>query len=541
MPFDLSELYKLAEEDEPGFGAMTEPVPVETKGIFSGIYDHMLSFFTAQFRAVWSGFNNQCLAVYYKIFKHTTDIINQGEDAAWDVIFKLLKDTSILDEQTIESLMKLKGLPFPINSLVYMTALPMILGGYLKDMGGIMTAGAKYDLQSRILSEIPNPRDVVQAAFIAPEKTGAVREVFKKAGISDEYTDLFFLSMYRPYNEQVIQMLWLRKAIDDDTMFMRMRELGYTDTRIKEIIQSWSIIPGPQDLLTMVAHEAFEPDAIELMGLGDEFPVAQVEWLQKQGLSEDWAKRYWYAHWEQPSVQMGYEMLHRGVIGQKELDMLYKTVEIPPFWRDKLTKIAYQPYSRVDVRRMHKLGVVNDQELLQSYMDLGYDEEKAEKMALFTVRYNQGAEKLVTKGQILEGFRDKFITEKDAVEMLVEIGYGEDLAQYTVTLEQYKEEKAYVDMMITNIQDRYENNLIDATTARDRLGKLNLPAIKTDLLMDRWGINKFEDKKVPSKTDLDKMYKAKVIDESEWRAEMQVLAYSQKYINWYWSLILKGK
>jgi len=174
-------------------------------------------------------------------------------------------------------------------------------------------------------------------------------------------------------------------------------------------------------------------------------------------------------------------------------------------------------------------------------MDLGYDEEKAGKMALFTVRYNQGAEKAVTKAQILEGFRDKFITEKDAVEMLVEIGYGEDLAQYTVTLEQYKEEKSYIDMMIANIQDRYENNLIDATEARDRLGKLNLPAVKTDLLMDRWGINKFEDKKVPSKTDLDKMYKAKVIDESQWRSEMQVLAYSQKYINWYWSMIQKGK
>ncbi|GAI84798.1 unnamed protein product, partial [marine sediment metagenome] len=76
------------------------------------------------------------------------------------------------------------------------------------------------------------------------------------------------------------------------------QELGYTDTRIKEIIQAWSIIPGPADILHMVAKEAFEPDAVKLMGLEDEFPTEQVSWLAKQGLSEFWAMKYWASHWE---------------------------------------------------------------------------------------------------------------------------------------------------------------------------------------------------------------------------------------------------
>jgi len=390
---------------------------------------------------------------------------------------------------------------------------------------------------------------MIAASFIAPEKIGEVRDKLKELGLDDKDIDLMFLSHYRLYDEENIRILWLRGVLSDDEMFMRMRELGYTDTRIKEVIQGWSIIPGPTDLFHLVAKEAFEPEFVEKMGYADEFPVEQVEWLRKQCISEEWAKKYWYAHWETPSIQMGYEMLHRedpdrpgrSIISIDELNMLYKTVEIPPYWRDKLTKIAYAPYTRVDVRRMHDMGVLTDAQLIQSYKDLGYDQEHAEKMAEFTVKYNQGADKELTKGQILTGYKEKILTRADALTLLTDLDYPEAMAEYFILTEDYKEAKDLQDDIIANIKDRYQNNLADEFTTRSRLNSLNLTGERIAVLMDRWKIKKLIDVKLPSKTDLDKFLAAKIITLDTYRVEMDRLGYNTRYTDWYEKLsAMKG-
>ncbi|GAH88789.1 unnamed protein product, partial [marine sediment metagenome] len=219
------------------------------------------------------------------------------------------------------------------------------------------------------------------------------------------------------------------------------------------------------------------PDMIKRMGYADEFPEAQVHWLEMQGISRDWAEKYWFAHWEPPSIQAGYEMLHRedvdrpgqSIIDESELDMLYRTVEIPPYWREKLTKIAYLPYTRVDVRRMHDMGVLTDKELIQSYKDLGYDQVHAEKMADFTIRYNQQGDKELTKAQILAGYKEKIFSKADTKQFLLDIEYPDALADYLILMEDYKEAKDLQDDLLSNIKDRYQNNMADEFETRSRL------------------------------------------------------------------------
>ncbi|GAH80833.1 unnamed protein product, partial [marine sediment metagenome] len=212
-----------------------------------------------------------------------------------------------------------------------------------------------------------------------------IRQIMKNVGLDESQIDLLFITLYKPYDESMCRDLYLRGILNKPSLFHRLRQLGYTDTRIEEMIQTYPAIPGPGDLFRLVAKEAFEPDIVKYYGYDEEFPAEQVKWLKAQGITEDWARKYWYAHWEPPSIQAGYEMLHRGVIDARELFDLYRTVEIPPFWRDKLTKIAYNPFTRVDVRRMHKAGVLSEAELLRAYMDVGYDAEKAGKMTEFTI------------------------------------------------------------------------------------------------------------------------------------------------------------
>jgi len=495
--------------------------------------DNVEGFFAVMFKSVWADFPDMFLPLGQKVGKVLFEYFMDIKPEQWQQMLQSFIDRKFISEDTASEMYKLKDIAYPFNLVMFLNVVMSLAKQWLETTLYYTSAELRHDLASKYTPELPRIEQILQAAFTAPEKTAEVRELLKQSGLSDKHIDLAFLAQYKLYNEETVRVLWLRGVLSDDEMFMRMREMGYTDTRIKEMSQAWPIIPGPTDLFHLVAREAFEPDMIKLMGLSDEFPAEQVQWLQKQGLSEDWAMKYWIAHWEQPPIQQGFEMLHRGVIGMEELDMLYRTVEIPPYWRDKLTEIAYMPYTRVDVRRMHKMGVLTDAELLKSYMDLGYDLEHATKMADFTKVYNQGAEKALTKGNIITGYNDKLFTQQEAIELLGNIGYNVDLAEYFLICEDYKEAKKQQDDVIDNIQDRYQNNLIDYIEARRLLDALNLPAIRTQTLLDKWEISVFKDRRLPSRGDLSKMLLQGIISEDEFRTEMDKLGYNFKYVDWY--------
>lgn len=518
-----------------------EEITPETPSFVSSLWSVARDFFTAGFESVWAGFLSLIKPGVREVYDTAEEILSGFEEVTFGTLMEIFLRNKMVDEDDIEQLKKLKNLPFPLEQISFLLTVLIMAKNYLEIKSYSLSGTYRQELNRAHSPEPPRPEEVMQAAFVAPELTAQVRDAMRRGGLSEEDIDLLFLGAYRRYDENMIRELFLRGVLDEKGMYMRMRELGYTDERTKEIVQSWSLIPGPTDLLHMVAKEAFEPDMIEHYGYADEFPEEQVQWLQKQGLSREWALKYWYAHWETPSIQQGFEMLHRGVIDRKELDDLFRTIEIPPFWREKLTQVAYMPYTRVDTRRMHELGVLGDEELVTAYLDQGYPEEKAVKMAEFTIRYNQENDKDLTKSQIMSGYKDKLITKQDAIDLLVQIDYSSDQAEYMLALEDYAEWKEYQDDMIDIIKEKFQGNLITDWEARSRLNALNLPGAKVDTLLEKWRVRQISNTKLPSKSDLDKFKKYGVIDEDNYRIEMQRLGYSNVYIEWYLNLSKKTK
>ncbi len=491
--------------------------------------------------AIWKNATESIDYLAEKLKFHFLGIFSIPESSRWDMMLDPFRQAGLLTADDAARIKSLKDYGHPFDWVFFFTTFFKLLGEMMSAPMNAGVARMQQAVNKQQRPSLPDPRELIQAAFIAPEKTGEIRDIMARMGYRDSDMDLFFLANYTPTDVQTIMILWLRKEIDDNRMYERMRELGYTDTRIAEIVKTWEIIPGPQDLLTMVAHEAFEPDSIAKMGLDEEFPAAQSEWLAKQGLSEFWQKKYWAAHWEQPSIQAGYEMLHRGIIDQATLEFLYRTVEIPRYWRDKLTAIAYQPYTRVDVRRMHKMGVLDDAELLKAYTDVGYDKEHAQKMADFTVRYNQGAEKELTKGEILTGYSDKLISQSDTMDLLIAIGYSSAQSEYYIELEDFKETQATQKLLLDDVGARYKAALIDYAEASRLLDSLNLPAAQKSSLLDKWTISRPVNVKLPSKSDLDKFFVLGVISEDSYRLEMERLGYGTTYVSWYLAVARAAK
>ncbi|GAI69295.1 unnamed protein product, partial [marine sediment metagenome] len=88
------------------------------------------------------------------------------------------------------------------------------------------------------------------------------------------------------------------------------------------------------------------------------------------------------------SILQGFEMLHRDVITPEQLNSLFMATDIMPWWREKLQAISYSPLTRVDVRRVFKMGIIDREQVYRTYLDLGYNEEKAEWLTSFTEMQN---------------------------------------------------------------------------------------------------------------------------------------------------------
>ena len=163
---------------------------------------------------------------------------------------------------------------------------------------------------------------------------------------------------------------------------------------------------------------------------------------------------------------MGFEMFHRGVIDSDTLQLLFQAQDILPFFREPLTDIAYRPYTRVDIRRMHKFGVLsennlvesrgNKYELLVAYEDLGFSPDKAQTMVDFTIAYNSprvdDEPKRLTRAQIIKFYRDKLYSKADSIQQLKDIGYDQPTAELFITLEDLDEYENQVELSVRVIK-----------------------------------------------------------------------------------------
>jgi hypothetical protein len=290
------------------------------------------------------------------------------------------------------------------------------------------------DSMIRAFPEILRPRidiDSLQEAtrrnIILP--TDLSGEIAKRGFIGID-TETIEDTTWRSLNEQELFTAFWRDKIDRGRFDMGLQALGYklADHGLIENIKK--PIPGPTDLVRMAVREAFSPEIYGKYGYHLDFPDDFAKYMKMWGYDEFWAKAFWASKWELPSVQLGYEMLHRRIIDEEGLSTLLRVADYPVYWREKMIKASYSPYTRVDARRMYGLKVLTRDQVYWSYRDIGYDDEHAKNLTEFTVRYEDenGTDKRVgysniTQSILEQAYRKDLITLDYASTRLTKLGY----------------------------------------------------------------------------------------------------------------------
>ena len=326
--------------------------------------------------------------------------------------------------------------------------------------------------------------DLIESHFRGLLTAPALLERLTKLGVAPEDANLLIQNSYRLMDAGTLLPAMYRGLLTEPDVIAEFRKSGIPDRVIALILKTTRPIPAPPDLVRFGVREAYRDDIAAQWAYDEDFPAEFARDMALHGFDPIWAKRYWRAHWDLPSLSMGYEMLHRGIISKAELTTLLKIQDIPAFWRDRLVRAAYSPLTRVDVRRMYGVDVLSREGVKRSYRDLGYDETNAERLTEFTVRYeDEKGEakpekyKTATVSAIIQAYKKRILTRGETVTRLQAMKYYSQDIEVLLDLADWEKEvdetpdylKEYQKDIRTLVEKAYLRRLITAATAKAML------------------------------------------------------------------------
>ena len=381
---------------------------------------------------------------------------------------------------------------------------------------------------------IPNPMLMTQGNLQNEVPGEKIIESIIKADIHPDHAQTYLDAILTKPATGDIVAHELRINPDLSRLDERLTKIGIHPDYLQLYKDLSYVIPPVADIITMAVREVFTPEIAERFGQYEDFPAPLEEWAGKKGLSKEWAERYWAAHWALPSATQGFTMLHRGVINQDELNMLLRAQDVMPFWREKLTQIAFRPFTRVDVRRMYKEGVLDEAGVYEAYLEHGYADDKAKKMTQYTVQQALTAQAKFTSRDVIAAFTKRMINNNEARILLTDLGISSGDVSYILSRAEYKRKWDLTDSKISGIRNLYRKGVYNEDQARAKLLGLNLPSDEVEVLFEQWWFERQGDLAPTwTKAETIRFFRNNKITEPRARQELERMGYDKEHIDLY--------
>ena len=419
-------------------------------------------------------------------------------------------------------------------------------GGIISSTLGPWLMLLQYEVQRMAIQQRFDPKTALAIKYRRPDKASLIESDLKDQGWSEERSELLKDVASTRLVEDLLVILRLREIITKDQYAQRMYTLGYEAKEAEDYFTAKQVYPGISDLIRMGVKEAFTPEIAQRFGQYQDLPPELVTRAKQIGLSEEYVKAYWAAHWDLPSAQMGFDMLHRGIIGQDDLKLLLRALDVMPYWRDKLIQLAYTPFTRVDVRRMYNLGILSRDQVNQSYLDIGYSEEKAEQLTLFTIKLNSDTatapDKALTKAEVVSLYKTRVLPRADAEARLEDLGYTSDDIVLILDAATTSADSSVKDLTLSQVKQLYQLGLRTKLEVTGFLSAMHYTADAIAGLYALWDWEQPAATRLPTRTDFDNFIAAGLIDLQDWSDGYTALGYDMKYQELYYAyLVSKGK
>ena len=342
-------------------------------------------------------------------------------------------------------------------------------------------------------------------------------------------------------------------------------------------------VPPTSDLIRFALREVWLPERRDL--LLAYYPGEPYEtYMKKQGYHPEFARDYWAAHWYLPTIEQLNRMLYRGVISEEEWRREVRYNDYVPYAIEWLEKIIYEPWTRVDVRRMYEVRTIDEETMYREYRWGGYDDEHARGLVLWTkvytavpdlrARYRNGwisseqllnelkalgmpedrarelyetivkaeqatrmnEERSLAKSDILRLLKLKIIAEDQAREMLKGLGYDDNEANFLISLATYEPQIELKELTQTQILKAYRMQIYDRRTAKDKLVEAGWSEEAAEILLE------IEDRKKEmeqqeriqkqdrelTKSDILRLFKLRIITKEQTKSMLKSIGFDDE-------------
>jgi DNA-binding transcriptional MerR regulator len=188
-----------------------------------------------------------------------------------------------------------------------------------------------------------------------------------------------------------------------------------------------------------------------------------------------------------------------------------------------MLEVAFNPLTRVDTRRAYNLGVLTDEQVLQSYRDSGYSDENADTLLRFSRKERSKAWKtrpavkaaIAGQSSIGEALAD---ANKDNIGQEGQ----ETIRQIILQQIEWNRRKA----CLANIKKRYLRGEFDDQQLNNYLNDLPIELDTVGLIAEGWKCEKATKSKTLAAAQLCKLYSQKIITIIEFQDRLHNMGYS---------------
>jgi hypothetical protein len=349
-------------------------------------------------------------------------------------------------------------------------------------------------------------------------------------------------------NDQIIQ-LNRRGILNNDTADKLMRGNGVT----QEFEQNWiyrasEAMPSVSDIVRFMVRDADDNTVAERYGtdaqLSTKYGAQLQSWAKGQGITDDVMKYYWRSHWEIPSNTALFEMLHRlrpnrtgegltGGITVNSTDIKDALVvnDVLPFWAERLMEISYKPLTRTDAQRAYFIDALSENELKDSYLDLGYNEGNADRLVRFTNQL-KAKRKQTTGGTekvpaVIKYYKNWLIGATEATQRLRNSGLSETAAKEALQIANVQRKNDSQIKCIAGVKSQYKRYIIDDIEARRDLTDLGVALENVGPLVNNWRCERASKPKELSASQVCQAYQQNLINDVEYRRRLGAIGYQE--------------
>lgn len=322
--------------------------------------------------------------------------------------------------------------------------------GLFSQVGGILARPWIYDINALHPNLTLSPEILAQGVVQSQFDPANAERAALNSGLSSDYFQFLVRLAGDPPGLGEVLELWRRQFMTEAEVDQALKESRLKNKYNEQVKKLRYVLPPIADVIRMAVREAWDDATASKFGYDNDYPSKVAELAPQLGIDPDWIRRYWRAHWQLPSFSELTEMLHRSPetgVTVDLVDQALRVADVPDFWRSKLIKIAYAPFTRVDIRRMYKLKVLNIAQVTQAYKDIGYNDERAKALADFTVKLEDAQGFLnpdVLERQVYSATSALFVrgkrSESDLTSTMQKFGWGQEAIDLELQVAKLKQE-----------------------------------------------------------------------------------------------------